>query len=320
MYSFTYHRPSTVRQAANLLAKNEDAKLLAGGHSLIPVMKLRLARPTAIIDISRVEGLSGIELKGRTNIVALGITSEGVKIPLGLWEGSTENATVATALLSDLVERGLDPEQGMLFVIDGSKALRKAIRDVFGEQTPVQRCVRHKERNVLEHLPERDRPAVKRRLREAWALDDHEQALDRLKAFDVELERSHPGAAASLREGTTESLTLTRLGITGSLKRTLASTNPCESMIECVRRTSRNVKRWQSGEMALRWTAAGMLEAERQFRRVIGYRDLAKLALAIERDLAPTTVLSATEEAGAAQRQAPAAPFALARRRGDRGG
>jgi putative transposase len=229
--------------------------------------------------------LDGIELKGRTNIVALGITSEGVKVPLGLWEGSTENATVATALLSDLVERGLDPEQGMLFVIDGSKALRKAIRDVFGERTPMQRCVRHKERNVLEHLPERDRAAVKRRLREAWAPDDHEQALDRLKALDAELERSHPGAAASLREGITETLTLTRLGITGSLKRTLVSTNPCESMIECVRHTSRNVKRWSSGEMALRWTAAGMLEAERQFRRVIGYRDLAKLALAAEREL-----------------------------------
>ena len=116
--------------------------------------------------------LDGIELKGRTNIVALGITTEGVKIPLGLWEGSTENATVATALLSDLVERGLDPEQGILFVIDGSKALRKAIRQVFGE-APVQRCIRHKERNVLEHLAERDRPPVKRRLRTAWAEADH---------------------------------------------------------------------------------------------------------------------------------------------------
>jgi putative transposase len=228
--------------------------------------------------------LDGIELKSRTNIVCLGITTEGVKLPLGLWEGSSENATVATALLSDLVERGLDPEQGILFVIDGSKALRKAIRDVFGE-APVQRCVRHKERNVLDHLPERDRATVKRRLREAWALEHHDRALDRLQALGVELERTHPGAAASLREGIEETLTLTRLGITGTLKRTLASTNPCESMIECVRRTSRNVKHWGSGEMALRWTAAGMLEAERQFRRIIGYRDLAKLALAAERKL-----------------------------------
>ena len=114
--------------------------------------------------------LDGLELKGRMMIVALGITTEGVKIPLGLWEGSTENATVATALLSDLVERGLDPEQGMLFVLDGSKALRKAVRSVFGE-VPVQRCLRHKERNVLEHLPERDRPPIKARLRSAWARD-----------------------------------------------------------------------------------------------------------------------------------------------------
>jgi putative transposase len=240
--------------------------------------------------------LDGIELQGRTNIVPLGITTEGVKIPLGLWEGSTENATVATALLSDLVERGLDPAQGILFVIDGAKALRKAIRAVFGD-APIQRCVRHKERNVLEHLPERDRLAVKQRLRRAWAQTDPQPALEQLRQLATELERTHPGAAGSLREGMEETLTLTRLGITGSLKRTLESTNPCESMIECVRRSSRNVKRWQSGEMALRWTAAGMLEAERQFRRIIGYRDLAALSVAIERELTPTTIPSPTEEA-----------------------
>jgi len=229
--------------------------------------------------------IDGIDLKGRTNIVALGITTDGVKIPLGLWEGSTENATVATALLSDLTGRGLDVEQGVLCVLDGAKALRKAVRDVLGIHTPVQRCIRHKERNVLDHLPERDRPLVKRRLRQAWADTDHDSALARLEVLAAELDRSHPGAAGSLREGLPETLTLTRLGIRGSLKRTLESTNPCESMIECVRRSSRNVKRWQSGDMALRWTAAGMLEAERQFRRIIGYRDLAKLAVAIEHDL-----------------------------------
>jgi transposase-like protein len=227
--------------------------------------------------------IDGLELQGRTNVVALGITTEGVKIPLGLWEGSTENATVATALLADLVERGLDPEQGTLFVIDGAKALRKAIRNVFGE-APVQRCLRHKERNVTDHLPERERPAVKQRLRRAWALDDHARALDQLRQLAGELERSYPGAAGSLRQGMEETLTLTRLGVRGNLKRTLESTNPCESMIEIVRRTQRNVKRWSSGEMALRWTAAGMLEAERQFRRIIGYRDLATLVVAIERD------------------------------------
>jgi Transposase and inactivated derivatives len=228
--------------------------------------------------------LDGIDLKERTHVVALGITTQGVKVPLGLWEGSTENATVATNLLADLVERGLDPEQAILFVIDGAKALRKAVRSVFGEAARVQRCIRHKERNVTDHLAERDRPALKRRLRAAWALDDHDRALERLTAITGELERTHPGAASSLREGLEETLTLQRLRITGSLKRTLASTNPIESMIEIVRKTQRNVKRWQSGDMALRWTAAGMSQAQRQFRRIIGYKQLARFIETIERD------------------------------------
>jgi len=185
--------------------------------------------------------------------------------------------------LTNLVARGLDVSQGVLCVIDGSKALRKAIDEVLGP-VPVQRCIRHKERNVLDHLPERDRPPVKQRLRRAWELDDHDRALSELRALAAELERSHPGAAASLREGMEETLTLTRLGVSGNLKRTLESTNPCESMLEIVRRTQRNVKRWSSGEMALRWTAAGMLEAEKQFRKIVGYRDLATLVVAIERD------------------------------------
>jgi transposase-like protein len=228
--------------------------------------------------------LDGLELKGRMMIVALGITTEGVKVPLGLWEGSTENATVATALLSDLVERGLDPEQGMLFVIDGSKALRKAVRSVFGE-VPVQRCLWHKERNVLGHIAERDRPPIQARLRRAWRETDYSRGIELLRALADELERTHPGAAASLREGMDETLTVTRLGIKGKLRRTLESTNPCESMIDCVRTTQRNVKHWSSGEMGLRWTAAGMLEAEKQFRKVIGYTQLPQLAIAIERRL-----------------------------------
>jgi putative transposase len=230
--------------------------------------------------------LDGIELKGRCCVVALGIDTDGVKHPLGLWDGSTENATVATTLLSNLVERGLDVEQGVLVVLDGARALRKAVRDVFGADTPVQRCVRHKERNVLDHLPEHARDSVRRRLRAAWALDDHDLALDRLRALADELARTDPGAAASLREGMEETLTVTRLGVRGTLKRTLASTNPCESMIETVRRISRNVKRWRNGDMCLRWTAAGMLEAQAQFRRIIGHGDLAKLALAVEREVA----------------------------------
>jgi transposase-like protein len=244
--------------------------------------------------------LDGLELKGRMMIVALGITTEGVKVPLGLWEGSTENATVATALLSDLVERGLDPEQGMLFVIDGSKALRKAVRSVFGE-VPVQRCIWHKERNVMKHLPERDRPPIKARMRRAWRDTDYPRALEQLRRLASELDRTHPGAAGSLREGMEETLTVIRLGIKGKLRRTLESTNPAESMIDTVRTTQRNVKHWSSGEMGLRWTAAGMLEAEKQFRKVIGYSDLPRLAVAIEHRLhLPQPHPDTTEEAAIA--------------------
>jgi putative transposase len=243
-----------------------------------------MSRPLADLRLAALM-LDGIELKGRCCVVALGVTTDGVKTPLGLWDGSTENKTVTAHLLADLVDRGLDVEQGVLVVLDGSKALHAAVNEVFGP-VPVQRCVRHKERNVLEHLPERDRPAVKTRLRRAWASDNYQLALDALEQLAAELDRSHPGAAASLREGLNETLTLTRLGIRGRLKLTLQSTNPIESMIEIVRRTSRNVKRWQSGDMCLRWTAAGMLDAEQQFRKIIGYADLAKLAVAIERDLA----------------------------------
>ena len=259
-------------------------------------------RPLADLRLA-VMMLDGIELHGRTNIVALGISTAGDKLALGLWDGSTENATVAAALLADLVDRGLDVEQGMLFVIDGSKALRKAVRLVFGNDVPVQRCVQHKERNVLDHLPERDRQAVKARLRRAWAETDHDRALEQLNALALELDRAHPGAAASLREGMEETLTVIRLGITGKLKHTLQSTNPIESMISTVRVIHRNVKHWSSGEMCLRWTAAGMLEAESRFRKVPGYRGLANIAVAIERDLLrrrQSLIHTTTEEDAAA--------------------
>jgi putative transposase len=214
--------------------------------------------------------IDGLELQGRTNVVALGITSEGVKIPPVLWQGSTENATLATALLSDLVERGLDPQARDLVRDRRRQGAPQRLRP--GARAAVSAA---QGAHLLDHLPERERPAVKQQLRRAWALEEHARALDQLRQLVRELERTYPGAAGSPREGMEETLTLTRLGVTGSLKRTLESTNPCESMIEIVRRTQRNVKRWSSGEMALRWTAAGMLEAERQFRKIIGYRDLA---------------------------------------------
>src|SRR5215210_8675107 len=186
--------------------------------------------------------LDGLEIADRTHVVALGISTEGHKIPLGLWEGSTENATLARTLLADLVDRGLDPEQAILFVIDGGKALRRAIKDVFGQNALVHRCHRHKERNVTDLLPERDRDQVRARMRAAWSLTDPELATQRLELLASELDRTWPDAAASLREGMDDTLTLMRLGITGQLAKTLCSTNPCESMIEIVRYTQRNVK------------------------------------------------------------------------------
>jgi len=227
--------------------------------------------------------LDGLEIAERTHVVALGISTEGVKIPLGLWEGSTENATLVSMLLADLVDRGLDPEQAILFVIDGGKALRRGIKDVFGEHALVHRCHRHKERNVCDLLPERERPRILASIRGAWSLSNHHLARERLERVASELERTWPDAASSLREGMDETLTLMRLGIDGQLSKTLCSTNPCESMIEIVRYTQRSVKRWRDGDMRKRWTAAGMLAAEQQFRRIIGYRDLAKLVIAIER-------------------------------------
>ena len=152
-------------------------------------------------------------------------------------------------------------------MIDGSKALRKAIKAVFGEHALVHRCHRHKERNVCDLLPERDRPTVRARMRAAWALSDPELAKQRLELLASELDRSWPDAAGSLREGMEDTLTLMRLGIGGQLAKTLCSTNACESMLEIVRHTQRNVKRWRDGDMRKRWTAAGMLVAEKNRNR-----------------------------------------------------
>jgi putative transposase len=182
-----------------------------------------------------------------------------------------------------LVDRGLDPTQATLFVIDGGKAPRRAIRDVFGEHTLVRRCHRHKEGTSPAFCPSATARSSGDECAPPGRFTDPELARQRLELLEGELDRSWPDAAASLREGMAETLTLMRLGISGQLAKTLSSTNPCESMIEIVRSTHRNVKRWREGETRRRWTAAGMLVAEQQFRRIIGYRDLATLVVTIER-------------------------------------
>jgi putative transposase len=230
----------------------------------------------------------GFDFAGHTMVGALGVTADGTKVPLGVMEGSTENATVVRHLISDLRDRGLDASEGILFVLDGGKALAKAVRDVFGDRAVIARCRAHKERNILDHLPETERPWVRRKLRAAWANPSADEAEAALKALAGQLDKVNPDAAVSLREGLAETVTVTRLGVTGALLKTVMSTNPVESMIEIVRAHARNVKRWHDGDMRLRWAAAGMLAASTQFRRVKGYRQLPKLDAALQHAVSAT--------------------------------
>lgn len=232
----------------------------------------------------------GFDFAGQTMVGALGVTAHGTKVPLGVVQGTTENATVCKALLRSAKERGLDASAGMLFVIDGGKGLATAIGQVFdGEPFQIARCRIHKERNVLDHLAKTDHARVRRELRAAWKLTDARVAASTLEAIAKKLERVNPDAAASLREGLDETLTITRLGVTGTLAKTLGTTNPMESTIDIVRVHARNVKRWRDGDMRLRWAAAGMLCAEQQYRRVKGHAQLDLLANA----LAPATAIAA---------------------------
>ncbi len=231
--------------------------------------------------------IDGVHFAEHTCVVALGISIDGTKHPLALVEGSTENATLARELLVGLRERGLEVTQPILVVIDGAKALRRAVLDVF-DHPVIARCQQHKLRNVRDKLPERLRGPVERRMRTAYhaasALDAEAQLLELAR----ELDKTHPGAAASLREGLDETLTVLRLGVPPTLARSLRSTNPIESLLSICRDHAGNVKRWQDGMMALRWCAAGMVEAAKQFRRVNGYLHLPALRAALEAEVAKT--------------------------------
>ncbi len=236
--------------------------------------------------------IDGIILGDHTVLIALGIDSEGKKQVLGLREGDTENSRVAKALLRDLIDRGLSQERARLFVIDGAKALSSAIRKVFGALGVVHRCQLHKRRNILGHLPDRLHESVKAVLKEAWSLGDADVAKRRLERLASSLEADHPGAAASVREGLEQTLTLQRLGVEGTLYRKLRSTNAIENLNSGIVTYSRNVKRWQGGSMVIRWVSAAIVEAEKKFRRVQGWRDIEKLVTVLND-------LEAKEEAAA---------------------
>jgi len=226
--------------------------------------------------------IDGVHFGEHCCVVALGIGIDGTKHPLSLVEGSTENATLVTELIVGLRERGLDVTRPILVVLDGSKALRRAVLDVF-DRPVLARCQLHKIRNVQDKLPQKLRQVVGARMRRAYHADSALAAEAELTALAVELDRSHPGAAASLREGMTETLTVLRLGLPPTLARTFRSTNAVESMISICREHASNVKRWRDGQMALRWCAAGMLEAGKQFRRVNGHLHLRSLRDTLDR-------------------------------------
>jgi Transposase, Mutator family len=196
-------------------------------------------------------------------------------------KGATENAAACKALLEDLIERGLNPNRAILVVIDGAKALRRAVLDTLGERALVQRCQAHNKRNLTDSLPERMRASVRAAINQAYASRDPKRARRLLENLAHKLESDHPGAAASLREGVDETLSLMGLRLPQALERVLSSTNLIENLFSRVREIARRVKRWQGGSMILRWTAAGVLEAERHSRKVAGYRALPKLASAL---------------------------------------
>jgi putative transposase len=232
--------------------------------------------------------VDGVRVAEHCCVVALGITLDGTKVPLGRAEGATENATVVTDLLAGLRERGLEVTRPILVVIDGAKALRRAVTEVF-DHPVIQRCQLHKLRNVTDRLPDAVASTVAKRMRRAYHHPDALVAQAELETLARELDRSHPGAAASLREGLAETLTIGRLGVPPTLARTLRSTNSIESMISICRDHAVNVKRWRDGLMALRWVAAGMDQARQQFRRVNGYLHLPALRAALDATIAAVT-------------------------------
>jgi putative transposase len=226
--------------------------------------------------------LDGIEIGKHAVIVALGVTKDGTKVPLGVWCGSTENHVVATALVQNLLERGLRVEAPLLFVIDGGKGLRKALLDVFGDRAIVQRCQVHKARNVRDHLPQERRAYVRKQMRDAYKSKSAKTAKMMLGQLASWLEANgEDGAAASLREGLDETLTVLRLGLPTTLCRTFSTTNAIENMNGTIRRVIRNVKRWQGEAMIQRWVALGVTEAQRGFRRVKGHGQMHVLLAAL---------------------------------------
>jgi len=225
--------------------------------------------------------IDGVHIGEHCIVVALGIDQTGAKQALGLWEGSTENAAVCQSLLADLQSRGLRTDRSLLVILDGSKALHKAVTQTFGSAALMHRCQVHKLRNILEHLPEGQRPWVRAIVTRAYKQPEVAPARRLLQELARRLEDRYPSAAASVREGLDETLTVITLGLSDRLRQSLATTNAIESLLSRTRHVKRNVKRWRGGQMVLRWTAAAVLEAVKGFRRLKGHKDMPKLVAAL---------------------------------------
>jgi putative transposase len=238
--------------------------------------------------------IDGLNVADQMIVVALIITADGTKVPVGLMLGDTENHVVVTDLLADLVARGLRYRHGIVAVLDGSKALRKAVAKVFGDRALVQRCTLHKRRNVIGYLPVGERDTIDRRLAQAFADPDPAKGLRGCHELARQLDRRHPDAAASLREGLEEMFTIARLGVTGRLRRSLTNTNCVESMISIARTTTGRVTHWRDGTMKKRWIAAGMIEAQRSFRRIKGCGEMPAFVAALTRATNPDPVTPTT--------------------------
>lgn len=227
--------------------------------------------------------IDGIEFKGHVLIVALGLDVTGRKHILGLREGATENSEVCMGLLEDMARRGLAADGNCLFVLDGAKALRSAVTRMYGSDVAVQRCQQHKRRNVRDHLPAEHQEAVDARIRAAYNMKTYEQAKESLELTVKYLERLNPSAAASLKEGLEETLTVHKLGVADLLRKTLCTTNPIESCFSIARTVTGRVKRWRGGSMVQRWAVAALLRAEKRFKRIKGYREIPKLLAALKK-------------------------------------
>lgn len=276
---------------AEPLSSEVEAKSKATGRSSVSRRFKRateaalaelMARDLSGLDVAVIM-IDGLDVAGACVVVALAITTDGTKVPVGLWLGDTENKTVVTGLLADLAARGLSADGGLLAVLDGAKALAAGVKKVFGDNALIQRCTLHKRRNVKGYLPKELGSKIDWRLARAFAEPDPTKGLEAAKRIASELTADHPDAAASLREGLEEMFTLRRLGVGGRLATTLTNTNCIESMISVARTTMGNVKNWKDGTMKKRWVAAGMLEAERNFRRVRGCKDMPVLVAALHR-------------------------------------